>query len=88
MKNITNLRRLRGRCRMSLRELAAASGLSRQYISRAELREIPATRALEAKLSSAVKAVIASRQEELLALEAAYWAYQGRLLETAEEEEP
>ena len=48
MKNITNLRRLRGRCRMSLRELAAASGLSRQYISRAELREIPATRALEA----------------------------------------
>ncbi len=86
MERITNLRRLRGRCHVSLRELEAASGLSNQYISKAELGAAPASRRLEGRLSSAMETIIANRKKELLVLEAEYLACRGRLLEPAEDE--
>ena len=85
MQQITNLRRLRGRCHVSLLELEAASGLSNQYISSAELGKIQPSRKLEERLCSALEAVIASRKQELLLLEADFLKYRGRLLEPAEE---
>lgn len=87
MKELTNLRRLRGRCHVSLLELEAASGLSNQYISCAELGKIPASQSLETRLNAAMEAIIADRKHELLLLEADFLKYRGRLLETAEENE-
>ena len=87
MNNTTNLRRLRGRCHVPLRELEAASGLSNQYISKAELGMVPASRRLEGRLSSAMENIIANRKKELLVLEEEYLACQGRLLEPAEDEQ-
>lgn len=87
MQKITNLRRLRGRCHVSLLELEAASGLSNQYISCAELGKVPASQSLEARLDAAMEVIIADRKHELLLLEAGFLKYRGRLLEPAEEDE-
>lgn len=86
MENITYLRRLRGRCHISLLELEATSGLSNQYISSAELGKTTPSRRLEEQLSSALEIIIAKRKRELLLLEADFLRYRGRLLETAEGE--
>lgn len=86
MQKITNLRRLRGRCHVSLLELEAASGLSNQYISSAELGKVPASQSLEARLNAAMEVIIADRKHELLLLEADFLKYRGRLLELAEED--
>ena len=56
MEGKTNLRALRLRYDIPLSELSAASGLSNQYISRAELGEISPTPRLEDKLGAAVAA--------------------------------
>ena len=77
----TNLRALRLRHDIPLSELSAASGLSNQYISRAELGEISPTPRLEDKLGAAVDAVILRRRERLSALERSFAACKGRLLQ-------
>lgn len=82
----TNLRALRHQYRISLTALAAHAGLSRQYVSRAELGEIAATPRLEAQMASAVESVIAARKSDLQSLERDYMTYKGRLLR--EEEHP
>lgn len=86
MESVTYLRRLRGRFRISLLELEAASGLSNQYISKAELGAAPPSQQLEHRLGSALETIIANRKKELLVLEAEYLSCKGRLLEAAEDE--
>ena len=81
MERKTNLRALRLRYDIPLSELSAASGLSNQYISRAELGELSPTPRLEDKLGAAVAAVIAQRHERLGALEQSFMACKGRLLQ-------
>lgn len=76
----TNLRGLRQRHKISLRELAVCSKLSRQYISRAELGQITATSCLEKQMASALEAVIRDRKEKLRELEADYIKKRGDLL--------
>ena len=80
----TNLRALRLRHDIPLSELSAASGLSNQYISRAELGLIPATPRLEQQLLSAVETVIARRSGTAQAMEEELQSLRGRLLETPE----
>ena len=87
MQKITNLRRLRGRYHVSLLELEAASGLSNQYISSAELGKIQPSRKLEERLCSAIEVIIVNRKKDLLLLEEEYRAYRGSLLRAAEENE-
>ena len=86
LEKSTWLRRLRGRFRISLRELEAASGLSNQYISSVELGRVPPSQRLEERVYSMLEAVIDNRKKELLVLEAECRAYRGRLLEIAEDE--
>ncbi len=81
----TNLRALRLRYEIPLSELSAVSGLSNQYISRAELGELSPTARLEEKLGAAVDAVIVRRSVRLGALERSYAARKGRLLQPEEE---
>ena len=64
-----------------LSEMSAASGLSNQYISRAELGEISPTPRLEDKLGAAVDAVILQRRERLSALERSFAVRKSRLLQ-------
>ena len=73
MERKTNLRALRLQYDIPLSELSAASGLSNQYISRAELGEISPTPRLEEKLKDAVETVIAQRHERIGALERTSW---------------
>lgn len=82
MERKTNLRALRLRYDIPLSELSAASGLSNQYISRAELGELPSKPRLEDKLGDAVAAVIVQRHERLGALERSFAACKGRLLQS------
>ena len=82
----TNLRVLRLRYDIPLSELSAASGLSNQYISRAELGEISPTVRLEEKLGAAMEAVIVRRLEMLVTLGPSYAACKGRLLQPEEGE--
>ena len=84
MERKTNLRALRLQYDIPLSELSAASGLSNQYISRAELGEISPTPRLEDKLGAAVETVIAQRHERLGALERSFAACKGRLLQSEE----
>ena len=63
----TNLRALRHRYRLSLAELEAASGLSNQYLSRAELGQLSATERLEKQLAS--HGLSSSRQAFLLTVD-------------------
>jgi len=77
----TNLRALRLRYDIPLSELSAASGLSNQYISRVELRDVSPTVRLEEQLEAAVDAVIVRRGLRLAALERSYEACKGRLLQ-------
>lgn len=84
MEGKTNLRALRLRYDIPLSELSAASGLSNQYISRAELGEISPTPRLEDKLGAAVAAVIVQRHEWVGALERSFAARKGRLLQREE----
>lgn len=79
MERQTNLRVLRFRHRLSLAELAACSGLSLQYISRAELGEISVTANLEAKMMTALEAVVVRRRAALQTLETDCERYKGRL---------
>ncbi len=80
----TNLRALRHRHHIPLSKLAVHAGLSRQYISRAELGEIAATARLETQMSTAIEAVIFERRTELQALEIDYMTYKGFLLQKGE----
>ena len=84
MERNTNLRALRLRYDIPLSELSAASDLSVQYISRAELGEISPTPRLEEKLGAAVAAVIAQRHERIGALKRSFMACKGRLLQRKE----
>ena len=84
MEGKTNLRALRLRYDIPLSELSAASGLSNQYISRAELGELSPTVHLEIQLGAAVDAVIVRRGLRLAALERSYEACKGRLLQMEE----
>lgn len=84
MEGKTNLRALRLRYDIPLSELSAVSGLSNQYISRAELGEISPTPRLEEKLGAAVAAVIVQRHERIGALERSFAACKGRLLQREE----
>ena len=81
MERKTNLRALRLQYDVPLSELSAASGLSNQYISRAELGEISPTLRLEEKLGAAVDAVIVRRGAQLSELERSFSACKGRLLQ-------
>ncbi len=76
----TNLRGLRQRHKISLRELAVNSKLSRQYISRAELGQIAVTPGLEKQMASALEAVIRNREERLRELKADYMTKKDTLL--------
>ena len=84
MAQTTNLRTLRLRFAIPLSELSTASGLSKQYISQAELVETSPTAQLEEKLGAAMDAVIIWRGERLSALERSFAACKGRLLQPAE----
>lgn len=84
MEGKTNLRALRLRYDIPLSELSAASGLSNQYISRAELGEISPTPRLEEKLGVAVETVIGQQHEQLSALEQSFAACKDRLLQREE----
>ena len=84
MEGKTNLRALRLQYDIPLSELSAASGLSNQYISRAELGEISPTPRLEDKLGAAVETVIGQRHERIGALERSFAACKGRLLQREE----
>ena len=84
MNRKTNLRVLRLRYEIPLSEMSAASGLSNQYISRAELGEISPTPRLEDKLGAAVETVIGQRHERIGALERSFAACKGRLLQREE----
>lgn len=84
MEGKTNLRALRLRYDIPLSELSAVSGLSNQYISRAELGEISPTPRLVEKLGAAVAAVIVQRHERIGALERSFAACKGRLLQREE----
>ncbi len=80
----TNFRALRHRYGISLLELSAVSGLSNQYISRAELGELSPTTQLEEKLGVALDAVIVQRRVQLNGLERRYQECKGRLLQQEE----
>ena len=84
MEGKTNLRALRLQYDIPLSELSAASGLSNQYISRAELGEMSPTLRLEDKLGAAVETVIVQRHEPIGALERSFAACKGRLLQREE----
>ena len=84
MEGKTNLRALRLRHDIPLSELSAVSGLSNQYISRAEPGEISPTPRLEDKLGAAVETVIGQRHERIGALERSFAACKGRLLQREE----
>ena len=88
MEHRTNLRALRHRYGIYLPELSAASGLSIQYLSRAELGKIPPTPRLEERMGAAVAAVILQRSIRLASLERSYAARKGRLLQFEEEGDP
>lgn len=81
MERKTNLRVLRIHHEISLMELEAASGLSNQYISRAELGEISPTSLLEEKLDAAIETIIAQRSARLVSLEQSFAVCKGRLLQ-------
>lgn len=81
MERKTNLRALRLQYDIPLSELSAASGLSNQYISRAELGDISPTSHLEERLGAAMDAVIVQRGVRLEALERSFAACKGRLLQ-------
>lgn len=82
----TNLRALRHRHKISVKTLAVYAGLSRQYISCAELGKIAATSRLERQMADALEFVISARRAEVRALEKDYAVCKGRLLR--EEEHP
>lgn len=87
MEITTNLRVLRRRYGLSLTELETVTGLSNQYISRAELGEIAATPRLETQLESAVEKIITKREIALRSFKADFQRYRGRLLRPVEDTE-
>lgn len=84
MERKTNLRALRLRYDIPLMELEAISGLSNQYISRAELGDISPTSHLEERLGAAMDAVIVQRGLRLSELGRNLAACKGRLLQLEE----
>ncbi len=87
MPKRSNLYYFRRLHQISLYDLETASGLSNQYISRAELLDMAPTPRLESQMTSAIETVIQKRKQELLALEADLLKYRGRLLGLAEDME-
>lgn len=85
MAETTNLRRLRLRYGIFLTDLEKITGICNQYISRAELGQAHGTARLEEQMAAAIETVITQRKQELLALEADFRTYRGRLLEPAED---
>lgn len=83
-KPCTQLRALRLRHGITLEEMAEAVGVSNQYISRTELRQIAPTWTLEKKCEQAIEQIIASRHGATGDLEADYHAIRGYLLELEE----
>ena len=81
MEQNMNLRILRLRYSIPLSELAAASGLSRQYISQVELGETAPT---ALKLETAIDAIIVQRSARLNSLKRSFAACKGRLLQPTE----
>ena len=86
MFTTTNLRILRHKYGISLKELARHCHFSYQYLSQLDLGQINRTQRNEAKLDAAVEAVIASRKAKLVELEHSYQTCRGQLLYTLEVE--
>lgn len=80
METCTQLRALRLRHGITLDELAAAMGLSNQYISRAELRQIAPTWTLEKKCEAAMEQIISRRYDAAQELERDYRSIKDCLL--------
>ena len=83
MERNTNLRALRLRYDIPLSELSAASDLSVQYISRAELGQIAATPRLESQLADAVEKAIFRRAAAVRDMSRELRRCRGRLLEVS-----
>lgn len=83
MEYETNFRVFRLRHGLQLTELSEVSWLSDQYISRAELGQIPPTPRLEAQLSGAVEQAIVRRAIAVREMHRDLRQYRGRLLEVA-----
>ena len=83
MERKTNLRALRLRYDIPLSELSAASGLSNQYISRAELGQIAPTPRLETQLAEAVEQAILRRAAVIRDMNRDFRRCRGRLLEVS-----
>lgn len=82
----TQLRILRRRHHISLKELHYHSGFSGQYISQLELGRYSSTPRNEQALDHAFRAVIAARKAALEQLEQEYDAHEGNLLRLLEVE--
>ena len=81
----TYLRALRLRHGISLEELAAAAGVSKQCVSRVELGQSSPTRGLEEKYERAMEELIAARYAATRALEREYRMAKQRLFEKVED---
>ena len=86
VRNCIQLRALRLKYGITLEELAQAAGVSGQYISRIELRQIAPTWTAEKKCEDAILWIIFQRYAEVAALERDFSAVVGRLLSPVEEE--
>ena len=83
MEGKTNLRALRLQYDIPLSELSAASGLSNQYISRAELGQIVPTPRLEIQLADAVELAILRRAAVIRDMNRDFRRCRGHLLEVS-----
>lgn len=84
MFTTTQLRILRHKHGISLKELECYCSFSAQYLSRLDLGQVKRTRKNEQALSEALEAIIVARKASALALEKSYQAVQGRLLQRME----
>lgn len=85
MIEMTNLRQLRLRHGITLSELAKATHVSFQQISRVELLQCPVSRELQLEYEAALERVITRRYDAVKSLEHDYRAIKGRLLEETED---
>jgi len=85
LNEITNLRRLRLKHRITLDELALTAHVPNQEVSRVELLQRPATQNLESKYEAALEEVIVQRYDAVKALEHDYRSIKGNLLHGMEE---
>lgn len=70
---------------ISLAELAAAAGVSAQWLSEAELSPRPHTAGTQKLIQAAFEQVLLRRKQELARLEAQYRKHQDSLFELVEE---